>query len=517
MRLTPGAIVGGKYRLDRPVSRGGMGAVWAAQHLHLGSPVAVKFMDPSYAESPAFRARFEREARVAASLQSPNVVSVQDYGIDAAGPYIVMELLHGEDLQTRLERRRRLTLLEMARIVTQIGRALRRAHEAGLIHRDLKPRNIYLARDDDDEVVKVLDFGIAKHTVGHVIGESTKTGEIMGSPHYMSPEQLRADKDLDPRADLWSVGVMAFRGLTGRLPFPGDVLGTVMAKVLVDPIPLASQLAPDLPREVDAFFERALARDRDQRFQTVRALVEAFNRVAGVAPLGATVTGPHASPYAIPESEPRGSLASLPFDLPLPAPLPPPTPPPAVVTPASTALPPVSTLPPAFSPNTPVGTLTTANVAGMPDAHLRRVRAVWIAGAVTFVLVAVIGSITVLRLTGKEQAADAADAPSETAGAVEGPPTAEPAAAEPSVTPAADPLPAPDPSASASASASAAAPASAAAAATAAPKATATAQPQTGGGAKSPGASTQRRAPPPAPPPPAPPTATATTRPRWGF
>ena len=298
MQVAAGSIIGGKYRLDRPVSRGGMGAVWAGRHVHLGSPVAVKFMDPTFADSPAFRARFEREARAAASLQSPHVVGVQDYGIDGGTPYIVMELLQGEDLHARLERCGRLGLVEASSLLAQLGKALRRAHEIGLVHRDLKPRNIFLARIDDDEVVKILDFGIAKDTVSKNIGEVTNTGELMGSPHYMSPEQLRADKDLDARSDLWALGVILFRCLTGHLPFPGDALGTVMAKILVDPIPPVIPLAPDLPPSLDAFFARALARDRAARFQSVRDMVDAFRTIAGGAPFGVTSTGTPASPFA---------------------------------------------------------------------------------------------------------------------------------------------------------------------------------------------------------------------------
>ncbi|EYF00272.1 Hypothetical protein CAP_1001 [Chondromyces apiculatus DSM 436] len=273
--------------------------MWAAEHLQLGSAVALKFMDPAYASSPAFRARFEREARVAASLKTPHVVHVSDYGIDAAGPFIAMELLQGHDLQTRIEKHRRLSLNEASVLLVQLGKALRRAHEAGLIHRDLKPRNIFLARVDDEEVLKVLDFGIAKDTMGRAVAESTSTGELMGSPHYMSPEQLRADRDLDARSDLWSVGVILYRCLTGRLPFPGDVLGTVMARVLVDPITPATQIAPDLPPGIDPFFARALARDRDQRFQTIRDLVDAFGQVGGNAGFSATASGATMSPFSL--------------------------------------------------------------------------------------------------------------------------------------------------------------------------------------------------------------------------
>jgi serine/threonine-protein kinase len=200
MQIAPGSIVGGKYRLERPLSRGGMGSVWLARHAKLGSPVAVKFMDPAYATTPAFVARFEREARIAANLRSPHVVHVQDYGIDEGVPYLVMELLQGEDLGDRLNRVGRLSLQDSARLLAQAGKALRRAHEAGLVHRDLKPGNLFLAQIEDEEIIKILDFGIVKET-GQLSGERTGTGEVLGSPHYMSPEQVHGDKDLDHRSE----------------------------------------------------------------------------------------------------------------------------------------------------------------------------------------------------------------------------------------------------------------------------------------------------------------------------
>ncbi|WP_437902493.1 serine/threonine-protein kinase [Sorangium sp. So ce327] len=278
MDAEPGTIVGDKYRLEGPLSRGGMGSVWLARHLQLGAPAAIKFMDPEHAASPEFRARFYREARTAANLGSPHVVSVQDYGIWGAVPYLVMELLRGEDLSRRLRRVRRLSLAEAARIAIQTGKALRRAHESGLVHRDLKPGNLFLSRvDEDEEIVKILDFGIAKQLTGKLLtDETTRTGELLGSPFYMSPEQARGDRNLDARSDLWSLGVILFRAVTGKLPFEGDVLGAVLSRILCEPIPLATHLAPDVPADLDVFFLRALSRDRAQRFQSAQEMVHAF-------------------------------------------------------------------------------------------------------------------------------------------------------------------------------------------------------------------------------------------------
>jgi serine/threonine-protein kinase len=276
----PGAIIAGKYQIERPLARGGVGTVWVARHTQLQHEVAVKFLDPKVAASPQVRQRFEREARAAAHLRTPHVVQVFDYGVEEDTPYLVMELLHGETLHQRLRRETRLSMLEMYGILVQIGKGLRRAHEVGFVHRDLKPANLYLARNDDDEsIVKILDFGIAKE-IGGEVGESTRTGELIGSPHFMSPEQIRGEREVDARSDLWALGVILYRAITGHLPFPGEVLTAVITKIVVEPIPNARQHLPDAPESLDAFFEMALQRDRNRRFQTVADLVRAFGEVA---------------------------------------------------------------------------------------------------------------------------------------------------------------------------------------------------------------------------------------------
>lgn len=271
------AIIAGKYRLERPLARGGMGSVWVAQHLQLDVAMAIKFMDAAVVASAGGRARFALEARVAARLRSPNVVQVHDYGVEEGTPYLVMELLEGEHLGARLKRVRQLDLSAAQAVVTQVCRALRRAHDAGVVHRDLKPSNIFLARHHEDEIVKVFDFGIAKATGEGALEEATKTGMVMGSPHYLSPEQARDSKRLDHRSDLWSLGVVAFRALTGELPFSGNELLDVLKKLSSEPIPLPSRVAPHLGLDVDRFFARALARDPALRFQSANELAEAFS------------------------------------------------------------------------------------------------------------------------------------------------------------------------------------------------------------------------------------------------
>ncbi len=302
MELVPGIVIAGRYRLERLLASGGMGTVWVARHLTLGSEVAIKFMLGDSTELSVARGRFEREARTASLIRHPNVVTVQDYGIEGQTPYIAMELLHGENLDEFLVRKKRVTLTELEPIISQISRGLRKAHETGIVHRDLKPSNIFLARDDSDghEVVKILDFGIAKE-IDATLGQHTKTTELMGSPHYMSPEQLRSTKKSDFRSDLWSLGVIIYRALTGVTPFPGDTLAEVMVQVFSGKWTPPTTVVPELPPTVDAFFQRAFARKPDDRYQSIHDLHNAFVAVVAGKPLPApTAAAPAPNPTTTP-------------------------------------------------------------------------------------------------------------------------------------------------------------------------------------------------------------------------
>ena len=295
--LRAATVISGKYRLDREFARGGMGSIWLARHIQLDMPVAIKFMDSALPEAADGRARFKREARSAALIRSPHVVQILDHGIDGEVPYIVMELLDGEHLGARLRREGRISLSAAATIATQVAKALRRAHAAGIIHRDLKPANIFLARSDEDEIVKILDFGIAKATAKEEGNEPTKTGVLMGSPNYMSPEQARGSKSIDHRSDLWSLGVILFRAITGEMAFTGDSEVDIILKICVGPLPVPSQVAPDLTPEIDAYFERALAREPAERFQSAREMATELNDlVTRMGPL-ADVAGPRRPTY----------------------------------------------------------------------------------------------------------------------------------------------------------------------------------------------------------------------------
>ncbi len=288
----PSELVGGKYRLERMIGRGGMGSVWEATHATLGRRVAIKFIEGELLASPEARARFDNEARAAALLASRHVVEVYDHGVtDDGRPYLVMELLTGESLDARIAKRGRLPLPELSSIVTQIARALARAHDAHIVHRDLKPENVFLSleRDADAEVAKVLDFGIAKFAPSaSVSGSATRTGAVLGTPFYMSPEQARGLRDVDARSDLWSLGVIAFFGATGRLPFEGEGLGDLLVKICTTDAPTPSSIAPDLPPAFDAWMTQALTREPGARFASAASMAEALAAIARTA-------SPHAS------------------------------------------------------------------------------------------------------------------------------------------------------------------------------------------------------------------------------
>jgi eukaryotic-like serine/threonine-protein kinase len=296
-RVAAGTILAEKYRLVSLLGRGGMGEVWHAEHLGLRAPVAIKLMKPEIVSDPEALARFNREAQAAASLRSPHVVQVLDHGLDPIlrAPFIAMEMMEGESLGARLERLGRLSPADTARIVTHIARALARAHEAGIVHRDLKPDNVFLVPGDDEEIAKVLDFGIAKaNTQSLDPGSATRTGAVMGTPYYMSPEQISGAKGVDFRTDLWALGVIACQCLTGRLPFQAETIGGLALAICAEPMPRPSQLGPT-PAGFDAWFERAVAREPAQRFQSARELAGELRRACGVESFAQAPTPPEAN------------------------------------------------------------------------------------------------------------------------------------------------------------------------------------------------------------------------------
>jgi serine/threonine-protein kinase len=279
MEIEPGRVLSGRYRLIRPLGQGSQASVWVAEHLALTTQVAVKLIDPDLAKREDARERFRREATAAAQLRSAHVVQMLDHGIDGVQPFIVMELLDGEDLFERLDKRGRITLRETSKIVTQVARALSRAHAAGIVHRDLKPENVFLVTNEDEEVVKVFDFGVAKVTdPTKAVMSRTSVGQLIGTPHYMSPEQVKGTGEVDFRADLWALGVITYQCVTGHLPFDSEGVGDLLIKITIGDIPVPSKLLPGLPPAFDAWFSRACHRDPLMRFESARELAESLAR-----------------------------------------------------------------------------------------------------------------------------------------------------------------------------------------------------------------------------------------------
>ena len=282
----PGEVLAGRYRLLELLGRGGMGTVWRAEHVELGSQVAVKLIGEGIATGETTLTRFKREAKAAAALSSPHVVQIFDYGVDKDLPYIAMELLRGESLAQRLKVRRTLAPPVVARLLTHVARAIDKAHKAGILHRDMKPDNVFICKgedEDDDETVKVLDFGVAKALKPDVVGNlssHTRTGALVGSPFYMSPEQIRGQKTIDHRGDLWSIGVIGYECVVGKRPFDGESIGDLVMAVCSDPIPVPSERGCKLAG-FDAWFAKACARDPNERFTSARDMANAFRALTG--------------------------------------------------------------------------------------------------------------------------------------------------------------------------------------------------------------------------------------------
>ncbi|HHH29833.1 MAG TPA: serine/threonine protein kinase [Polyangiaceae bacterium] len=266
-----------EVQLVRPLAEGSMGQVWAARHRALGIDVAVKLIGRGVVEDDD-RRRLEREARAASEIASPHVARVFDHGRTPAGdPFMVMELLEGEPLDTRLEREGRVALDEVAALVTQIADALDRAHAAGIVHRDVKPANLFLARTAHGTSAKLLDFGVAKWMgTDGADGVLTADGSLVGTPHYMSPEQIIHGSRLSIQVDLWSLAVVAYECLAGRRPFEAATLDDLSLTIFASRFPRLTEIRPDLSPGLDMFFARAFRKKVDERYTDVRAMATAF-------------------------------------------------------------------------------------------------------------------------------------------------------------------------------------------------------------------------------------------------
>ncbi|HWP04282.1 MAG TPA: protein kinase [Polyangiaceae bacterium] len=290
--IREGELLAGKYRVERELGQGGMGVVYLAKHIELDEYVALKLMRPEAAKSGEAVARFMREARSAAKIKSQHVVRVMDVGVlDGSRPFMAMEYLNGADLQQILAQRKRLPLDETAEYLLQALEALSEAHAHGITHRDLKPGNLFvIRRPDDSPVVKVLDFGISKVRPDALSPSSplTQVSALVGSPLYMSPEQMKASRDVDQRADIWALGVILHELLTGEVPFKGESLPELCAVIVLESEPpRARNLVPELPDAIDQVIARCLARKVEERFANAAELARAL---APFAPIRARVS-----------------------------------------------------------------------------------------------------------------------------------------------------------------------------------------------------------------------------------
>jgi eukaryotic-like serine/threonine-protein kinase len=274
--VRPGDILAGKYRVERILGAGNMGVVVAAMHVELGQRVALKFLLSGKAEAREQRERFLREARAAGRLKSQHAARVLDVGtLENEAPYIVMEFLEGQDLAALLKARGPLPFEEAVIYVLQTCEAVGEAHAAGIVHRDLKPANLFCAEEVGGSIcIKVLDFGISK--LSGVDLTLTNEGEMLGSPLYMSPEQINSSKSVDARSDIWSLGVLLYQLVAGRTPFHAETLTHLYSRVfLEEPTPLRA-FRNDAPPGFEAVLVRCLQRDREQRFADVAAFAAAL-------------------------------------------------------------------------------------------------------------------------------------------------------------------------------------------------------------------------------------------------
>jgi len=275
-----GELIAGKYRVERVLGEGGMGLVLAAQHCELGRRVAIKLLLPELAAVGMAAERFRREARASARIRGEHVCQVIDVGTHESGvPFMVMEYLDGRDLASELELRGRLPFAEAAAILLQACEAVATAHAVGVIHRDIKPANLFLERcADGTRRIKVLDFGVSKSLLDTQGGDQalTQTTSLLGSPLYMSPEQLDSAKSVDGRTDIWSLGVVLYELITGRTPFDGESIAQLVTAVLWATPRAVREFAPEVPPELEAVVARTLAKTRDERYASAAELAQAL-------------------------------------------------------------------------------------------------------------------------------------------------------------------------------------------------------------------------------------------------
>ena len=372
-----GTTLDGKYRIDRLVGAGAMGAVYEGEHTGTGRRVAIKVISSGdVSRDQKLVARFQREAKAAGSIDTQHITQVLDAGVDDTGsPYLVMELLHGEDLQSAIRRLGPLPPELALRIVAQTCLGLAKAHEAGVVHRDIKPANLFLTRRDAGEIlIKLLDFGIAKVKMDHASETDnmalTKTGSMLGSPLYMSPEQAKGLKTIDHRADLWSLGIVLYQALTGKTPYDHcDALGGLIIAICHEEVTPVQEMAPWVAPEIAAIVHRALQREPAARYQSA---MEIFEALKPLLPNGYSVNQEMLMPLSDTQkaaavqrlSVPPGARSMPPGPRSVPPPGPRSMPPPgmSVPPPGRSMPPPANSLPP--PPGLPTGLTPQATTTG---------------------------------------------------------------------------------------------------------------------------------------------------------
>ena len=299
--LAPTRVIAGKYHLGRVLGEGGMGAVYEAEHRELGAKVAVKLLSEASVNNPNSLARFRREAKVMGQIQHENVISVMDAGNDESGiPFLVMELLEGESLAGTLRRERLLSPGLSAWITSEVLAGLGAAHAKNIIHRDLKPGNVFIAtQSDGSRRVKILDFGISKLGDLSATLNVTAAGALVGTPNFMSPEQIRAREELDGRVDIYAAGIMLYRMVTGRLPYVGSNAEELYRNIFIAQPPPPTQVRPELSAELEAVIFKAMHPDRDQRFQTPYEFRDALQHAVPSEGYGAVRQASRARPASM--------------------------------------------------------------------------------------------------------------------------------------------------------------------------------------------------------------------------
>jgi len=313
VELLPGALLAGKYRIERLLGRGGMGAVYAAQHELLCRRVAVKLLLTDTNQNPDGLQRFLNEARAAARLDSEHVARVMEFGtLDDGVPFMVLEYLEGQDLAELLVARGPLPVSEAVDYILEACEGLAEAHANGIVHRDLKPSNLYLARGrDGTSRIKVLDFGISKVSDDSLTPRAlTSTRGMLGTPLYMSPEQFSRPKEIDARSDIWQLGVNLYELLAGSPPFVRETLGEQISAIMHDPVPPLAERRPDVPAELEQAIRRCLERDVSLRFASVAEVAESIALFGRRGPMALGVRTLDTMTLGRPPSVGGGKLAS---------------------------------------------------------------------------------------------------------------------------------------------------------------------------------------------------------------